>query len=91
MINNEIEEYYIQSGYVGNAILWWGKESSGYTANFKNAGRYSKDKTLAIINNRPNEDHAWLCSYIDNCEKAQVLTIDSQYLNTDFRILGKKK
>ena len=75
----ETEEYYIQSGYVGNAILWWRKDCNGYTANFNEAGRYSKEKALSIINNRPEEDYAWLCSHVDN------------NLDFNFRLKGKRK
>ena len=90
------EEYYIQNGYVGNAVLWWRADSKGYTANFKEAGRYSKEQAMAIINNRPNEDRAWLCSHVDETLKAQVITIDTQYLDTqyldtEFRVTGEKK
>ena len=30
--------------YVGNSVLWWGPESSGYTTNIDEAGRYTLDE-----------------------------------------------
>jgi hypothetical protein len=41
--------YYIQNGYVGNAILWWGIDSRGYTTDINKAGKYTKEETLEII------------------------------------------
>ena len=35
--------YYIQNGYVGNAILWWAENSRGYTTDFTKAGKYTKE------------------------------------------------
>lgn len=81
--------YYIQNGYVGNAILWWGIDSKGYTTDINKAGKYSKEETIKIIQ-RP-QDIAWLCSYIDNNKLAKRTIIDSQYLNKRYRLVGKQK
>jgi hypothetical protein len=81
--------YYIQNGYVGNAILWWGKESRGYTTDINQAGKYTKEEAKRIIQ-RP-EDIAWECSHIDNCKKAHKLIIDTQYLNYKRRLIGKRR
>jgi len=83
------ELYYIQNGWVGNAILWWGKESFGYTTEIDKAGKYTKEEAKKIIN-RP-EDKAWLCSHVDNNKQAHKLVIDGQYLKTRYRLIGKKK
>ena len=72
--------YYIQNGYVGNAILWWGVDSKGYTTNFAEAGKYNFAKAKEIVK-RP-QDKAWLCSYVDKNEKAKKLIIDGQYLDS---------
>lgn len=71
--------YYIQNGYVGNAILWWGINGRGYTTNFTEAGKYTYAEAKEIIK-RP-QDRAWLCSYVDKNEKAKKLIIDGQYLD----------
>jgi hypothetical protein len=80
------ELYYIQNGYIGNAILWWAKDSKGYTTNFKNAGKFTWAQAEDIIK-RP-EDRAWPCKYIDEQLDAQIVTVDAQYLSTKYRIDG---
>ena len=85
------EEYYIQSGYVGNAMLWWRKDGKGYSTHFNEAGRYSKEDAMSIIDNRPKEDYAWLCSHVDQTKVAHLTVIEHDNLNTDFRIIGKRK
>ena len=85
------EMYYIQNGYVGNAMLWWGKDHSGYTSHFNRAGRYTKDEAIKIINNRPNDDCAWLCSHVDGNKAAQVMVVEIGNLDRDFRLTGKRE
>lgn len=81
--------YYIQNGYVGNAMVWWGENSSGYHTDFSKAGKYTKEEAKRIIK-RP-QDIAWECDYVDNCKEAQKLIIDAQYLNYKHRMVGKLK
>lgn len=83
------KEYYIQNGYIGNAILWWRVGRSGYTTDIYQAGKFSADEAKKIIQ-RP-EDKAWLCSHVDNTDVARKTIIDGQYLNPKYRIIGKKK
>ena len=71
--------YYIQNGYVGNAVSWWGIDRKGYVCDITKAGRYTKEEAKSIIKNR-SEDVAWLCSYVDENVKANVTIIDGQYL-----------
>lgn len=80
--------YYIQNGYVGNAILWWAENSRGYTTDFTKAGKYTKEEAKSIIQ-RPC-DIAWECSHVDNCKEAQKLIIDGQYLNCKRRMIGRR-
>ena len=80
------EMYYIQNGYVGNAILWWGIDSKGYTTDFTKAGKYTKEQAEGIIK-RP-QDRAWPCSYVDTNEEAKKLIVDGQYLNTAMLLPG---
>lgn len=81
--------YYIQNGWVGNAILWWGKDSKGYTTYIQQAGKYTKEQAKEIIK-RP-EDKAWECSHVDNCIEARKTIIDGQYLNRRYRLIGTKR
>lgn len=84
--------YYIQNGYVGNAMLWWRENSRGYTTNINEAGRYPAEKMLGIINNRPDEDIAWECDYIDNTPEIRKTVIESQgIIDYDKRIKGKQR
>ena len=85
------ELYYIQHGYVGNAILWWNNGSKGYTAHFKHAEKFTKKAAMKIINDKPDKDDAWLCSHVDDTKDAHVLTIEIGNLDIDFRITGKSK
>ena len=84
------EMFYIKNGYVGNSILWWGKDSSGYTTHFLKAGKYPKDKAIEIINNRPHTDCAWSCWHVDHNIDAHVLTVEIGNLDRDFRLKGKE-
>jgi hypothetical protein len=80
--------YYIQNGWVGNAILWWAENSNGYTTDFTKAGKYTKEHAKSIIK-RP-QDVAWECSHVDNCKESHKLIIDGQYLNYKRRMIGRK-
>ncbi len=84
------ELFYIQNGYVGNAILWWGIDSKGYTSDITKAGKYPQSVAFAQADMR-SEDVAWPCSYIDKCIVAQKLIIDSQYLDYSLKYEGTKK
>jgi hypothetical protein len=72
-------KYYIQDArqYVGNCILFWGKNSSGYVTDINKAGLYSEEKAKEICKNRKT-DIAWPEYYVQ--ERTQR-TCDSQYFN----------
>lgn len=39
-------EFYIQNterGYLGNAMIFWGKNGNGYTSDLNNCGKYSEE------------------------------------------------
>jgi hypothetical protein len=77
----KVEMYYIQDTrtYVGNAILWWGKDSCGYTTDITQAGKYTKNQAKDIC--RRKTDRAWLCSHVESNIKQYV---DMQYLNIKY-------
>ena len=79
-IRKEDKQFYIQSGWVGNAILWWGIDSKGYTTEIDKAGRYTYEEAKKIIQ-RP-DDKAWECKHVDECLKAHKRIIDGQYLDS---------
>lgn len=61
----ENELYYIwNSQYSGNAMLWWRLGDQGYTANIKNAQKYTLDEALKRIG---TGDHlAFPCNVIES-------------------------
>ena len=79
MRNEEL--YYIQDArqYIGNAVLWWGKNSGGYTTDITKAEKYTKDQAKQIC--RRKTDKAWLCSHVD---KHITQCVDMQYLDGKF-------
>jgi len=83
------KQYYIQNGWVGNSVLWWGIDSKGYTTEIDKAGRFTKQQANSIIQ-RP-EDKAWECNHVDKNLKAHKKTIDCQYLNSKYCLKGRKR
>ena len=83
------KQYYIQNGYVGNAILWWGIDGKGYTTEINKAGRFDYEAAKNIIQ-RP-QDTAWECNHVDKCLSAHKTIIDGQYLNSKKCLKGRKK
>lgn len=82
-----MDKYYLQNGYVGNAILWWATDSHGYTTDLAKAHRFTKEEAVKQVNMR-SEDKAWECSHVDQNEAAHREIIDSQYLDPQFCIRG---
>jgi len=59
--------YYIEeaSQVVGNCVLWWGKNRSGYTCALDEAGVYTGAEAVGIVRMRCEAtDHAWPEAYI---------------------------
>ncbi len=78
-------EYYIRNeGYLGNALIWWGRDRNGYTCDINNAHKFTKEEAEKICK-RP-QDSAYSCKYIDNLFEAQKLIIDSQYVDESERL-----
>lgn len=78
------ELYYIQDTrqYLGNAVMWWGIDGRGYTSDFTQAGKYTKEKAERICQRQ--SDKAWLWSYIDNNTESHKVIIDVQYLERSY-------
>lgn len=87
----ENKMYYIQnSGYIGNAMIWWRKGGKGYTSYIADAGRFSEKEMHDIIDNRPEDDMAWECDYIDNNLEIRKTIIESQNIDFEKQIKGKR-
>lgn len=65
-------------GYVGNAMSFWGHNGSGYTTNFNKAGKFTKEKALAIHNAHKDRTHIWPVKYM---QQRLIQIIDSQYVS----------
>lgn len=61
----ETEMFYVQNGFVGNAILFWGLNSSGYTANVAKAQKYTRAEILERFIDGREQDIIWPASHID--------------------------
>lgn len=57
--------YLIQDSrsYVGNSILWWRPDGQGYTIDFDDAGRYTKERAFSQHRSRKT-DVPWKLSEI---------------------------
>ena len=87
----ENKMYYVQnSGYVGNALTWWREGGRGYTSDIAEAGRFSETEMRDIIDNRPEDDFAWECDYIDNNLEIRKVIIEAQRIDFRKQIKGKR-
>lgn len=71
------ELFYLQDSrnYVGNDILWWGRNGCGYTTNLMDAEVYTKEEALSQHRSRIS-DIPWPKKYIDGKTRPAV---DMQY------------
>ena len=74
-------KFYISKGYVGNCLLFWGLNSSGYVCNITEAQAYSKEEVLKRFVPGSAENKIWEASHVLANIKPVV---DSQYLNSAF-------
>jgi hypothetical protein len=83
------ELFYIRNeGYLGNALIWWGIHSKGYTCDIRKAGKYTKEEAERRCTR--DEDTAYSCDYIDNLLEAQKLIIDCQYVSDSKRLFKRQ-
>jgi len=90
MKKETVNLYYIQCGYVGNALCWWRPEGKGYTTNINEAGKYSEQEAKEQAKRRI-DDVAWKCDYIDKNDKAHKVVIDAQFIDYTKSYRGRKK
>ncbi len=74
-------KFYIQKGYCGNCILFWGLGNCGYTSNITEAQIYTKEEVLNRFVPGSAENRIWESSHVLANLKPVV---DSQYLNPNF-------
>lgn len=71
--------YYIQDSrsYVGNCVVFWGKERSGYVCDITKAGLYTYEEAMSQHKSR-HTDIPWLKEDVENALRTFC---DSQYLS----------
>ena len=79
----ETEMFYVQNGYVGNAMLFWGLNSSGYTANISKAQKYTRAEVLGRFVGGREQDIIWPASHIDS---VVIMVADGQHTNGNLSI-----
>ena len=76
--------YYVQNGYIGNAMYWWALDSKGYTSDIKKAHKFTEEEAMSILRNnekdRRRNERVWNCEFIDEQKEAHITIVDSQYL-----------
>lgn len=80
-MNEKEQLYYLQNGYVGNAVLWWGQNKCGYTTDLSKAGKYTKEECKQVTRLAGRTERAWPVEYVDKHPQAVVVTVDAQYLD----------
>ena len=83
--------YYIQSGFSGNAILWWAENANGYTTDINEAGKFTEKFAKQVINNKDRQDIAWECSYIDSNNIIHRTVINQQTMDEYYCLRDKKR
>jgi hypothetical protein len=76
----ETEMFYIQNGYVGNSVMWWGVGGAGYTSDITKAQKYTRTEVLGSFVNGRKEDRIWAASHIETKIKQHV---DCQGLDSE--------
>lgn len=78
MSSNE-KLYYIQYGYVGNAMCWWKKGGKGYGTDILKAEKHTREAAIHLVQLGKGYV-AWPCEAVDGCKDARKIIIDQQYL-----------
>lgn len=76
----ETEMFYIQNGYVGNSVMWWGLGSAGYTTDITKSQKYTRAEVLESFVNGRGEDRIWAASHVETKIKQHV---DAQGLDSE--------
>lgn len=70
--------FYIQRGYVGNSVLWWGLNSVDYTCKIEKSQTYTKKEVLERFLDGNPDDRIWPADHVN---KNTCLVVDGQHLN----------
>ena len=66
--------FYVQDSrdYVGNSVLWWGLNSSGYVTELKRAQKYTKKEILERFSDGRETDIIWIATHVESAIKEHV-------------------
>ena len=66
--------YYVQDArnYVGNSVLWWGLNSSGYVTDIAKAHKYTKEEIVKRFTDGRETDIVWSAKHIEANLKQHV-------------------
>lgn len=70
--------FFIQNGYVGNAVLFWAQGERGYTTDPGKAHKYTRQEVLDKFAKHRAEDRIWP---VDHVEQHIRPFVDGQYLD----------
>ncbi len=82
---DETDMYYLQDArsYVGNCVLWHGKNSSGYFCDINEAHKYTKEEIVKKCTNGRETDIVWSARHIEQNIKQVV---DMQYISSKYSV-----
>lgn len=75
-------DYFVQAagkGYVGNSVLFWGKDHCGYVIGIDRAGVYPKNEMIEICKNS-EEEIPWPADYI---HQKKTFHVDMQHIDKE--------
>ena len=80
---DENDMYYVQDArnYVGNSVLWWGLNNSGYVTDINRAHKYTKEEILKSFLDGRETDIVWSAKHIDANIKQHV---DRQSIRSEY-------
>lgn len=78
-MSTEPKLYYIQNkGFVGNCLLFWRENGSGYTCDLDDAWQVTEEKAIEICKVRKGEDIMHEVTVVDALAQRHVLWIGSE-------------
>lgn len=78
----EQELYMIQSGFVGNCMLFWGKDDRGYTCHLDRVGEYTLEQAKA----RARDYEGEMIWPVDTIKAGASTMVDHQKVDYDTKI-----
>ena len=79
----ENEMFYVQDArnYVGNSVLWWGINDSGYVCDIRKAHKYTKEEIIKKFSHGRESDIIWNAKHVEGNISYHI---DSQHLTPEY-------